>query len=74
MNQNDAQRILRNLDKIKHLANGGEFGYRGSDKYPWRTNKMVLQHLDHYHIIKREKPRFKLKLHPIVVLIEKPNE
>ena len=61
MNQETAQKILRNIDKIKHLANGGKFGYlTHKDEWPWISDKMSLCNLDHYRIIPIKKPRYKV--------------
>lgn len=68
MTRNDAKRILRNLDKIEHLANGGEFGFYIHHHYHV-TNRINLPYLDKYDIIIKPKPRYRLITKPIYELI-----
>lgn len=77
MHINDAKRILRNLDKIRHLAAGGTFAYSYTDesgvvhgKGYKHTRHMNLPYLDHYIIIPLKKPRYKLKLGPTYIRVQ----
>jgi hypothetical protein len=69
MHKSDALRILRNLDKIKHLASGGEFGFYIHDHYHV-TRKINLPYLDKYDVINRPKPRYRLITKDVYELIE----
>lgn len=66
MYKSDSSRILRNLDKIRHHANGGRFDYCYKTAYHKNVSGLNLPHLDHYIIRPTEKPRYRYKRNGVV--------